>query len=195
MREKIVFINTHIKQDEASEALRRQREENTRYVFQLMSNMTRIEVLLDKAYDVINDPEGRDFVEEVPALISELYLNYLRISAIRQRLDADMLSEECASVLSDVWATQAAAAECLDILSDLFDEEGDFGEDEDGEADDGEEPELEDDILCLVDLLFGDRVTEEASQRIVDGVNEVVTSVLADLADNDSGEPQGTSAE
>lgn len=195
MREKIVFINTHIKQDEASEALRRQREENTRYVFQLMSNMTRIEVLLDKAYDVINDPEGRDFVEEVPALISELYLNYLRISAIRQRLDADMLSEECASVLPDVWAAQAAAAECLDILSDLFDEEGDFGEDEDESGDDGEEPEMEDDPLCLVDLLFGDKVTEEASKRIIDGVNEVVTSVLADLADNDSGEPQGTSAE
>lgn len=153
---------------------------NLRFAYQVTGCLSRLETLFDKARDVMAAAESCDFVEDIPALMSEIYLLYLRIGAIRKQLDINYVPKDVAEALPDVWAAQVTAEKILDVLSDLIDERACFGEKE--EEEDGEDGALDGDDgdqLCVISIGMAERVPQHIIDAVYQGIGTVVTNAFA----------------
>lgn len=162
------------------------KEESTRRLYELVGCMSRICPLLDRALDILGNPESCDYIEEVPALMGELYTLYLRIGAIRKQCSFEGISDSVVASLEDVWEAQAAAGAYLDRLANLFDEAACFGDEneDDGredscdEGEDGYEEEDLGDHLCTVSILLDESVPSHIADSVYASIEAVLDAIF-----------------
>lgn len=158
--------------------------EQTALIQSLFDVADQVEMLLEQAVLILNRKNhNADFINDIPKLMSDLYLNYLRMAAIFHMLDTDAQITLKSPFIVQARAIQADAGKALECLDSLFDPHADYGE-EDDDGDEDEETagkistEADEDDLCRITIAFSDAVDETIADIICEQTDHTVRQTL-----------------